>query len=139
MTCCYRGTYCNICRSDISPCLSSDPTLTTHNVVEIMKGVKHYDCYSVLSVSRSEWAWFTNDDSQSEEQECEALIAHVLSTHPCMSWKRIAHGLQQHGYSEAAAEVTRKYVKGQLRASSVYKVCVCARNRLTSIALSIDL
>ena len=95
-------------------CLSSDPTLTTHNVVEMTKGVKYDDMDRVLSVSYVKWSKIKGQ-YQSEEQRCEALIAHTLSTHPCMSWKLIACGLQQEGYSEAAAEVTRKYVKGQLR------------------------
>ena len=43
----------------------------------------------------------------------EALIAHALSTHPCLSWTMIAAEFQRNGYSEIAAEVTRKYVKGQ--------------------------
>ena len=62
---------------------------------------------------------------QSDEQRCEALIAHVLSTHPCMSWKQIARGLQQWRHREAAAEVTRKYVKGQLRTTRHINVGPC--------------
>ena len=46
---------------------------------------------------------------QSEEQQCEALIAH---THLYMSWKK-SGTLKGNGFSKAAAEVTRKYVKGR--------------------------
>ena len=95
-------------------CLSSDPTLTTHNVVEMMKGVYYVMLHLVLTVSNDNWykIWVKY---QSEEQRCEALIAHALSTHPCLSWKLIAHRLQECGHREAATEVTRKYVRGQLR------------------------
>ena len=79
-----------------------------------MKGVKYYHLGRVLNVPYGKWSEISHQ-YQSDEQRCEALIAHVLSTHPCLSWKLIACRFQQWGYSEAAAEVTRKYVKGQLR------------------------
>ena len=105
-------------------CLSSDSTLTTHNVVEMMKEVDFNNLKRVLNVSDGKgcviWGQY-----ESDEQQCEALIAHVLSTHPCMSWKLIACGLQEWGYSEAAAEVTRKYVKGQLRTTRHINVGPC--------------
>ena len=95
-------------------CLSSDPTLTTHNVVEMTKEVDYGSLPWVLSVSGDKWLEIRGQ-YQSDEQRCEALIVHTLSTHPCMSWKLIAHGLQRQTYREAATEVTMKYVKGQLR------------------------
>ena len=49
---------------------------------------------------------------QSDEQRSEALVTHVVLTHPCLTWKRLSTNLQLYGDSEAAAEVTRKYVKG---------------------------
>ena len=87
-----------------------------------MKGVDYGNLRRVLSVSYHKRCeiW---DQYQSDEQRCEALIAHALSTHPCMSWKLIARGLQQEGYREAAADVTRKYVKGQLRTTRHIHVC----------------
>ena len=105
-------------------CLSSDPTLTTHNVVEMTKGVDYGSLRLVLSASYDKWAEIIGQ-YQSDEQRYEALIAHTLSTHPCMSWKLIARGLQQLGYSEAAADVTRKYVKGQLRTTWHINVGPC--------------
>ena len=105
-------------------CLSSDPTLTTHNVVEMTKGVSSSYLLGVLSVSVDKW-YEIRDQYQSDEQRCEALIAHALSTHPCMSWKVIARGLVMRGYSEEAAEVTRKYVKGQLRTTRHINVGPC--------------
>ena len=96
--------------------LSSDPTLTTHNVVEMMKGVSYgiSVLYHILNVSYEKWSEI-RDRYQSDEQRCEALIAHVLSTHPCISWRLIAREIQLFGHSEVAAKITRKYVKGQLR------------------------
>ena len=105
-------------------CLSSDPTLTTHNVVEMTKGVGYVHLHLVLNVSDDKWSEI-KVQYQGDEQRCEAMIALVLSTHPCMSWKLIARGLQQWRYSEAAAEVTRKYVKGQLRTTRHINVGPC--------------
>ena len=79
-----------------------------------MKGVKSSGLSLVLSASIDKWSEIKTQ-YQSNEQRHEALIAHVIATHPCMSWNMLASGLQQCGYSEAAEEVTRKYVKGQLR------------------------
>ena len=79
-----------------------------------MKGVYYGNLQLVLNVSGDKWSEI-KVQYQSDEQRCEAMIAHALSTHPCMSWKLIARGLQRCGYSEVAAEVTKKYVKGQLR------------------------
>ena len=76
-----------------------------------MKGVRYDDLDNVLSVSSDKLSE-TRDQYQSERQWFEALIAHALSTHPCMSWKLIACGLQQWGYRETATEVTKKYVRG---------------------------
>ena len=93
-------------------CLSSDPTLTTENVTEVIKGVDYYSLDVVLEVSdvkRRE----IDHQYQSEEQRREALVAHAIHTHPCFSWKRLSAGLQRYRYHDAAAEVTRKYVKGQ--------------------------
>ena len=93
-------------------CLFSDPTLTTYNVVQMIKGLDYNNVRYALCVSHSKGSEIM-DQYQSEEQRCEALTAHVLSTHPCMSWNIIARELQRRGFIEAAAEVTRKYVKGQ--------------------------
>ena len=105
-------------------CLSSDPTLTTHNVVEMTKGVEYGYLDWVLNVSHDKWSEIRGQ-YQSDEQRCEALIAHALSTHPCMSWKLIARRLQELGEREAAVEVTRKYVKGQLRTTRHINVGPC--------------
>ena len=94
-------------------CLSSDPTLTTHNVMEMVKGVPYDYLHLVLSASFNKW-YEIKTQYQSDEQRSEALISHVISTHPCLSWNLLASGLQRYGYSEAAAGVTGKYVKGEL-------------------------
>ena len=93
-------------------CLSSDPTLTTHNVMEMVNGVPYDYLHLVLSATFSKSS-VINTQYQSDDQRSEALISHTISTHPCLSWNILASVLQQWGYSEAAAEVTRKYVKGK--------------------------
>ena len=103
---------------------SSDPTLTTYNVVEMTRTVKYDDLYHVLNTSTDKWV----EQYQSDEQQCEALVAHTLSTHPCRSWNMIAAGLQERGYTEAAAEVARKYVKGEMQVLlcvAIHPVCFC--------------
>ena len=94
-------------------CLSSDPKLTTHNVMEMVKGVSYGNLQHVLSASFNNW-YEIKTQYQSDDQRSEALIYHTISTHPCLSWNLLASGLQRFGYSEAAAEVTRKYIKGEL-------------------------
>ena len=100
-----------VCYTSTLLCLSSDPTLTTHNVTEMVKGVSYMNLNHVLDVSVDKWSEFYNQ-YQSNEQRSEALVAHVVLTHPCLTWKRLSTNLQVWGKSEAAAEVTRKYVKG---------------------------
>ena len=99
-----------VCYTSTLLCLSSDPTLTTHNVTEMVKGVRYYNLPHVLDVSLDKWIEIT-DQYQSDEQRSEALVAHAVLTHPCLTWKRLSTNLQRWN-SEAAAEVTRKYVKG---------------------------
>ena len=100
-----------VCYTSTLLCLSSDPTLTTHNVTEMVKGVSYSFLQNVLGVSVGKWGEIYSQ-YQSDEQRSEALVAHVVLTHPCLTWKRLSTNLQQWRHSEAAAEVTRKYVKG---------------------------
>ena len=100
-----------VCYTSTLLCLSSDPTLTTHNVTEMVKGVDYMILNHVLNGSYNKWREIYNQ-YQSDEQRSEALVAHVVLTHPCLTWKRLSTNLQGCGYSEAATEVTRKYVKG---------------------------
>ena len=81
-------------------------------MVESMEPVRCSDMHYVMSASVGKYLQIEKQ-YQSEDQRKEALIAHTLSTHPCLSWNVIADGLQKMGYGEASAEVTRKYVKGQ--------------------------
>ena len=99
-----------VCYTSTLLCLSSDPTLTTHNVTEMVKGVIYTLLDKVLGVSPHKLYEIYNQ-YQSDEQRREALVAHVVLTHPCLTWKRLSTKLQRWD-SEAAAEVTRKYVKG---------------------------
>ena len=102
-----------VCYTSTLLCLSSDPTLTTHNVTEMVKGVDYSLLDNVLDVSYcSDKLVEIHNQYQSNEQRSEALVAHAVLTHPCLTWKRLSTRLQRYGYSEAAAEVTRKYVKG---------------------------
>ena len=101
-------------RRTLALVFSSDPTLTTYNVVEMTRTVKYDDLRPILNTSYGKCGEIL-EQYQSDEQRCEALIAYTLSTHPCWSWNMIAAGLQRRGFTEAAAEVTRKYVKGEMQ------------------------
>lgn len=92
--------------------LLSDPTLTTYNVVEMTKSLGYDNLHTIFNASYGKYSEI-REQYQSDEQRCEALIAHALATHPCISWNVIADRLQKRGYNEDAAEITRKYVKGQ--------------------------
>ena len=100
--------------SYVSFYLSSDPALTTHNVMEMMKGVPYDDLQFVLTVSLDKWDEIRTQ-YQSDDQRSEAMISYAISTHPCLTWSLIANGLRQWRHNEAAAEVTKKYVKGELK------------------------
>lgn len=89
--------------------LSSDPTLTSANVMEIVKKIHYPALNFIFDVPPNKI--YTQYDSTDEYKE--ALIYHALQTHPCLTWKRLSKKLHSYGYSGAAAEVSRKFLKGQ--------------------------
>ena len=99
-----------VCYTSTLLCLSLDPTLTTHNVTEMVKRVAYINLKLVLDVSIEKWHDIKLQ-YQSDKQRSEALVAHVVLTHPSLTWKQLSTKLQVWD-TESAAEVTRKYVKG---------------------------
>lgn len=80
--------------------------------MEIVKEVKYLDFSWIFEISlhktvKIRWQYSSDDECK------EAVIYHALQTHPCLTWKRLSDRLRSWGYNEAAAEVTRKYMKGQ--------------------------
>ena len=90
----------------------ADPTLTTDNLMEVLKEVEHH--WSVLSASLGVPYSKTVEIRrlyQSHHHRMEAMVDYyVRSLTP--SWKRVAGALQGLHLSEVAAVVTTKYVKG---------------------------
>ena len=88
----------------------ADPTLTTDNLMEVVKGVEHhwYDLGLRLHVSRSKLSMLYYSDCH----KMQALADYYITHHPTPSWKAIAGALQREGLHKQADEVTTKYVKG---------------------------
>ena len=99
----------------VSPPLSprpADPTLTTDNLMEVVKGVE--DCWDDLGL-RLDVPLSKRDEiyyHYSDRLRMQALADHYTTHHPTASWKAVAEALQGVGLHKQADEVTTKYVKG---------------------------
>ena len=92
---------------------SADPTLTTDNLMEVVKGVEH--CWRNLSLifgvpesRRREISSLCHSD----QHRMQALADHYTTHHPNPSWYAVAAALQRMGLHKQADEVTTKYIKG---------------------------
>ena len=91
----------------------ADPSLTTDNLMEVVKGVEHrWDELSRgLGMPLSE-----RDEIEylyhSDHHRMQALADHYTTHHPTPSWKAITGALLEEGLLKQADEVTTKYVKG---------------------------
>lgn len=97
----------NVCTRDLctyllSHSLSSDSTLTTVHVMQVLKRVSSMDYTKVLDAPLGMFHFHSH----------EAIVSHALKNHPCLTWRRLSNNLQKYGYSEVAAEVAKKYVRG---------------------------
>ena len=91
----------------------ADPTLTTDNLMEVVKGVEHHwwDLGFRIGVSRSKRNEFSS--LYYSDQHCMQALADEYTTHhPTPSWKAVAGILQEKQLYKQADEVTTKYVKG---------------------------
>ena len=91
----------------------ADPTLTTDNLMEVVKGVE--DRWDDLG------DWLDLPDSKrdkirslyhSHQHRMQALADYYTTHHPTRSWNKVAAALQEVGLHKQADEVTTKYVKG---------------------------
>ena len=91
----------------------ADPTLTTDNLMEVMKGVEHRwgDLGSRLGVPESKMNEIIKL-YHNVHQWMQALVDHYSTYHPTPSWKAVTEALQGMGLHKQADEVTTKYVKG---------------------------
>ena len=103
---------CNCVKHFYKLFLSSDPTLTTHNIIEVMKSVNIETLTVILHSPETKYSEIKRQ-YQNDEQRKEALVSHAVLNNPCLTWKRLSERLQFYDFSELATEMNRKYVKGQ--------------------------
>ena len=91
----------------------ADLTLTTDNLMEVVKGVE--DCWNDLGAGL-EVPEFKTDEIMSlyhsDHHRMQALADHYTTHHPTPSWNNVAKELYWVGLQKQADEVTTKYVKG---------------------------
>ena len=91
----------------------ADPTLTTDNLMEVVKGVEH--CWRYLGMCLRVPEYKVNGISllyHSDHRRMQALADHYTIHHPTPSWYAVAEALQGVELHRQADEVTTKYVKG---------------------------
>ena len=88
----------------------ADPTLTTDNLIEVMKEEKHRweDLAPKLGFSTSGM------------NGMEDVVDEYVRRYPTPSWKQVALALQEMELHKLADEVTTKYVKGINMTVTVY-------------------
>ena len=91
----------------------ADPTLTTGNLMEVVKGVEDHwwglgGYFGVPESKRSDIRSLYHSD----HHRMEAVLHHYVKYNPAPSWKAIATTLQWMKLHKQADEVTTKYVKG---------------------------
>ena len=90
-----------------------DPTLTTDNLMEVMKEVEDRweDLCLELRMRRSK-----RDEIrslyQSHHHKMEAVVDYYVRYHPTPSWKEVTGALRWKDLDEQADKITAKYIKG---------------------------
>ena len=82
----------------------ADPTLTTDNLMEVMKEVEHR--WKELGLNLG----LRTDDL--ELCEMADVVDEYVRRYPTPSWKQVATALQEMKLDKLADEVTTKYVRG---------------------------
>ena len=92
---------------------SADPTLTTVNLMEVVRGVESRweDLSDKLFVRRSE-KQNIHRFYQSDHQKMEAIIKHYVKHYPSRSWKDVSSALERMELPQLAEVVNTKYVRG---------------------------
>ena len=87
----------------LSPHLA-DPTLTSDNLIEVMKDAKHR--WRDLAGELGMWK------PQAGMHGMEDVVDEYVRRYPIPSWKNVALALQEMKLPKLADEVTTKYVRG---------------------------
>ena len=91
----------------------ADPTLTTDNLMEVMKGVEHHWWYLGIGLGVPDFMMNEVETLyHSDHQRMEAVLDYYVKYHRPLSWKEFAGNLQVLGLHKQADAVTAKYVKG---------------------------
>jgi len=91
----------------------ADPTLTTDNIMEVVKEVEHrwkelgFHLDVQLSKRENIEGFYHTD-----HMRVEAMVDYYVKCHYDSSWKRVATALQGMKLHKLADEVTTKYVRG---------------------------
>ena len=90
----------------------ADPTLTTDNIMEVVKEVEHrweelgWRLVPLSKVGNIRGLYKTN------HLQMEAVVDYFVKCHYDSSWKRVAAALHKMELHKLADEVTTKYVRG---------------------------
>ena len=97
----------------------ADPTLTTDNIMEVVKEVEHqWEEFgkSLMPASIHKIAAIRIESIKglykTDHLRMEAVVDYFVKYHYDSSWKRVAAALQRMGLHKLADEVTTKYVRG---------------------------
>ena len=80
----------------------ADPTLTTDNLMEVVKEVEHH----------WEELGYKLDVQLAEVRGMADVVDEYVKHYPTPSWKKVATALQEMKLDKLADEVTTKYVRG---------------------------
>ena len=91
----------------------ADPTLTTDNLMEVVKEVEHRweELGGKLYMQRSK---LENIKGlyQTDHLQMEAMVDYYVKCHPLSSWKHFGTALQEMELHQLANNVTTSYVRG---------------------------
>ena len=91
----------------------ADPTLTTENLMEVVRGVEgHWEDLSDELLVRHSERQNIQRLYQSNHQKMEAIIKHYVRHYPTSSWSEVADALEDMNLLQLAKVVTTKYVRG---------------------------
>ena len=95
----------------------ADPTLTTENLMEVMRGVEGRwedlgsNLWGIHKVQFSEIQKIQRL-YQNDYQKMEAIIKQYVKHYPFRSWKQVSRALERMNLPQLAEVVTTKYVRG---------------------------
>ena len=91
----------------------ADPTLTTDNLMEVVKEVEHRwkDLGRELDVPESKRGKIIRL-YRSDHHRMEAVVDYYIRYCPTPSWKHVTKALQRMDLDEVAAVITTKYAEG---------------------------